>query len=93
MSKFAAGLIALAIGAAALSAFAANPEVKPEAVAAAGGAEANTAAVAAKGDRLATRPAKPPVRPVMSACPQEPWPYGCQWRSPVRKVFRPSRPS
>ncbi len=33
------------------------------------------------------------VRPVESACPQEPWPYGCQWREPTRRVQRGPRPS
>ena len=86
-SKLAATLVALAIGAAVVTAFAASPGVKP----AAAPAEANAAA--AKSDRLAIRRAKP--GPVTSAwaCPQEPWPYGCQWRSPTRKVLRPSRPS
>ncbi len=86
-SKLATALIALAVGAAVVTAFAASPGVKP----AAAPAEANAAA--AKSDRLAIRRAKP--GPVTSAwaCPQEPWPYGCQWRSPTRKVLRPSRPS
>jgi hypothetical protein len=89
--RLAAGLIALAIGAAVATALAAGPEVKP----AAAPAEANAAPATAKTDRLAIRRAKPDLRPVTSAwaCPQEPWPYGCQWRSPTRKVLRPSRPS
>jgi len=48
--------------------------------------------VPGKGDRLAVPPAKK-SRPLTWACPQEPWPYGCQWRVPTRKVLRPSRPS
>jgi hypothetical protein len=90
-SRLAAGLIALAIGAAVVTAFAASPGVKP---AAAPAAEANAAPATAKSDRLAIRRAKPEPRPLTSAwaCPQEPWPYGCQWRSPTRKVLRPSRP-
>jgi hypothetical protein len=91
VSKLAAGLLALAIGAAVVTALAANPEGKPELVPAPG-AEANAVPTATKSDRLAVRP-KPPARPVTSACPQEPWPYGCQWRSPTRKVMRGSRPS
>jgi hypothetical protein len=94
VSKFAAGSLALAIGAAVVTALAANPEGKPEA-ASAPGPEAKAALVtpaATKSDRLAVRP-KPAARPVTSACPQEPWPYGCQWRSPTRKVMRGSRPS
>jgi hypothetical protein len=65
------------------------------------------APAAAKGDRLALRvvkpdprsakpdprSAKPDPRPVVSACPAEPWPFGCQWRERSRKVIRGSRPS
>jgi hypothetical protein len=94
VSKFAAGLLALAIGAAVVTAFAANPEGRPEPVPTPG-PDAKAALVApgaTKSDRLAVRP-KPAARPVTSACPQEPWPYGCQWRSPTRKVLRGSRPS
>ena len=94
VSKFAAGSLALAIGAAVVTALAANPEGKPE-LAPASGPEAKAALVvptATKSDRLAVRP-KPAARPFTSACPQEPWPYGCQWRSPTRKVMRGSRPS
>ena len=87
--KLAAGLLALVIGAAVVTALAANPEGK---LVPAPGPEANAAPAATKSDRLAVRP-KPAARPVMSACPQEPWPYGCQWRSPTRKVLRGSRPS
>jgi hypothetical protein len=64
-------------------------------------------APAAKGDRLAVRVVKPDARsakpdprsvkpdprPVVSACPAEPWPFGCQWRERSRKVIRASRPS
>jgi hypothetical protein len=91
-SKLAAALVALAIGAAVVTALAASPELKPPAPPPK--TEAN-AAPAAKSDRLAIRRAKPEPRAVTSAwaCPQEPWPYGCQWRSPTRKVLRPSRPS
>src|SRR5262245_34394699 len=56
-SKLAAGLIALAIGAAVVTALAASPEPKPQAA-----AEANTAPPAAKSDRLAIRRAKPDPR-------------------------------
>jgi hypothetical protein len=24
---------------------------------------------------------------VPSGCAQEPWPYGCQWRTPVKRIF------
>ena len=99
VSKLAAGVTALAIGAAVVTALAANPEVKTDPAAAAAVAaksEANAAPAAAKSDRLSVRPPlKPAVPPpVTSAWPQEPWPYGCQWRTPpARKVIRPSRPS
>jgi hypothetical protein len=89
--KLAAGLLALAIGAAVVTALAANPEGKPE-FAPMAGPQANAAPAATKSDRLVVRP-KSPAHPIISACPQEPWPYGCQWRSPTRKVLRGSRPS
>src|SRR5262245_19124599 len=90
--KLAAGSIALAIGAAVVTALAAGPELKPQ-VAPTAKPEANAAPALAKSDRLTVRRAKPEPGSVTSACPQEPWPYGCQWRSPTRKVLRPSRPS
>jgi len=99
--RLAAGVIALAIVAAVVTALAANPEVKTDAApvaAIAANSEANAdpaALAAAKSDRLfVRRPLKPAApAPVTSACPQEPWPYGCQWRTPpMRKVNRPSRP-
>jgi len=99
VSKLAAGVTALAIGAAVVTALAANPEVKTDPAAAAVKSEANAdpaAPAAAKSDRLFVRPPLKPAAPppVTSACPQEPWPYGCQWRTPpARKVYRPSRPS
>jgi hypothetical protein len=74
-----------------------NPEVKPESIPVgtanlvAVGAE--LAPLATKGDRLAVRVVKPDALPSASACPQEPWPFGCQWRPKTRKVQRGSRPS
>jgi hypothetical protein len=38
----------------------------------------------------ATPAAQVDVQPV-SACPQAPWPYGCQWQEPVRRVQRSTR--
>jgi hypothetical protein len=89
-SRLVAGLAALALAAAAVTALAgANPDVRAEITP----APKADVAPAAKGDRPAMRPAKPQPRPVESACPQEPWPYGCQWRvPPARKVMRGSRP-
>ena len=106
VSRLAAGVMALAIGAAVVTALAANPEVKTDsapAAAVAANSEANAdpaAPAAAKSDRLMIRapqpaagPPKPAAGPVTSVCLQEPWPYGCQWRSPpARKVYRSSRP-
>ena len=106
VSRLAAGVMALAIGAAVVTAFAANPEVKTDsapAAAVAANSEANAdpaAPAAAKSDRLMIRvpqpaagPPKPAAGPVTSVCLQEPWPYGCQWRSPpARKVYRATRP-
>jgi hypothetical protein len=89
--------MALAIGAAVVTALAANPEVKTDSAPAAANADP-AAPAAAKSDRLMIRapaaaPPKPAAGPVTSACPQEPWPYGCQWRSPpARKVYRATRP-
>jgi hypothetical protein len=71
------------------------------------GVTPDVAPAAAKGDRLAVRVVKPDARsakpdpravkpdprPVVSACPAEPWPFGCQWRERSRKVIRASRPS
>ena len=81
VSKLAAGLMALALGAAVVTAVAGvGPEVKAELTPA-----------AAKADRSATRPVNTP--PLTSACPREPWPYGCQWREPPAcRVLRSSRP-
>jgi hypothetical protein len=96
--KFAAGLAAVAVSAAVMTALAgSNPEVKAE-VAPMVRADlapdaADLAPVAAKGDRLAVRVIKPETPPAASACPQEPWPFGCHWRPKTRKVLRGSRPS
>src|SRR5262249_48688994 len=90
--KLAAGSSARAMGAAVVPAPAAGRELNPQ-VAPTAKPQANAARALAKSDRLTIRRAKPEPGPVTSACPQEPWPYGCQWRSPTRKVLRPSRPS
>jgi hypothetical protein len=96
--KFAAGLAAVALSAAMMTVLAgSNPEVKAE-VAPMVRADlapnaAGLAPVAPKGDRLAVRVIKPETPAAASACPQEPWPFGCQWRPKTRKVLRGSRPS
>jgi hypothetical protein len=46
-----------------------------------------------RSDKPDPRSAKADPRPVVSACPAEPWPFGCQWRERSRKVIRASRPS
>jgi len=66
--KRAAIVAALAVGTAAVTAFAGvGPKPPTEAVSVANPADA--------------------------ACPQEPWPFGCQWREPMRRVFTSRRPS
>jgi len=128
--KVAAGLAALALSAAVVTALAGSrpdvgadavpqvtadvaPEMKPNPAAAEARGDVapeltpDVTPAAAKGDRLAlrvvksdarlakpdARSAKPDPRPVVSACPVEPWPFGCQWRERPRKVIRGSRPS
>ena len=96
--KFAAGLAAVALSAAVVMALAgSNRELKAEVVplvtADLAPETAELAPLAAKGDRLAIRVIKPETRPAASVCPQEPWPFGCQWRPKTRKVLRASRPS
>ena len=96
--KFVAGLAAVALSAAVMTALAgSNPEVKAEVVPMVTADLAPDAAApgpaAAKGDRLAVRVIKPEAPPAASACPEEPWPFGCQWRPKTRKVLRASRPS
>jgi hypothetical protein len=33
------------------------------------------------------------LRAVDAGCPQEPWPFGCQWREPTRRVSNTPRRS
>jgi hypothetical protein len=33
------------------------------------------------------------LRPAEAGCPQEPWPFGCQWREPTRRVSNTPRRS
>jgi hypothetical protein len=96
--KFVAGLAAVALSAAVMTALAgSNPEVKAEVVpmvrADLAPDTADLSPVSAKGDRLAVRVIKSETPAAASACPQEPWPFGCQWRPKTRKVLRGSRPS
>ena len=98
VSRLAVAFVAFAIGAAVVTALAANPDERPPPMSpVAGSSEANAAtgtnaAARTKSDRLAIPAAK--SRGLSWACPQQPWPYGCQWREkPTRKVVRPSPPS
>ena len=71
--KITVGLVAVMVGAAAVTALAGtSPEAKI--------AGTDAGAPATQVD----------VQPV-SACPQAPWPYGCQWQEPVRRVQRSTR--
>ena len=70
--KIAVGLVAVMVGAAAVTALAGtNPDAKP--------------------GLAATPAAQVDVAPPVSACPVAPWPYGCQWHEPVRRVQRSTR--
>jgi hypothetical protein len=97
VSRIVAGAVAvaLALGAAAVvTALAgATPEEnadRPAAVAKADQPATKVAPLAAKIDQ----PAANAARPLIFACPKEPWPYGCQWREPpTRRVTRGSRPA
>jgi hypothetical protein len=94
--KFVAGLAAVALSAAVMTALAgSNPEVKAGVVpmVTADLAPDAAAPTPVAGDRLAVRVIKPETPPAAFACPQEPWPFGCQWRPKTRKVLRASRPS
>ena len=85
VSKLAAGLLALVLGAAVVTALAgATPEVTADFTPAAVKADLALAPVKAE---------RPVSGPVGSVCPKEPWPYGCQWRErPARRVLRSTRP-
>src|SRR4051794_41831226 len=80
VSRIIAGAVALALGAAVMTALAgATPDEnadRPAAVAKTDQPAAKVAPLAAKIDQ----PAANAARPLTFACPKEPWPYGCQWR-------------
>ncbi len=72
--KIAVGLVAVMVGAAAVTALAGtSPDAKT-----------GLAAPAAPATQMN-------VAPPVSACPDAPWPYGCQWHEPVRRVQRSTR--
>src|SRR4051794_41962194 len=94
VSRIIAGAVALALGAAVMTALAgATPDEnadRPAAVAKTDQPAAKVAPLAAKIDQ----PAANAARPLTFACPKEPWPYGCQWRGapPPPPAPRPRPP-
>jgi len=88
VSRIMAGVVALALGAAVVTALAgATPEEKAERPAAV--AKADQPAI-----RVEPEAGANPARALSFACPKEPWPYGCKWREPpARRVTRGSRPA
>jgi hypothetical protein len=75
-------IVASVVGLAFIAAFVMNP------VGVASGVTTELAPVAAKQDRSEILPSGSGW-----ACAQEPWPYGCQWRSPSKRVIiRAPRP-
>lgn len=83
--KLGAAVAAIALGAAVVTALAgavpdetagASPEVKLQ-------------PVAAKSTPIDLRPVDSGT--VEAGCPQEPWPFGCQWREPTRRANTPRR--
>ena len=96
VSKIIAGVVALALSAAVVTALAgATPEEKADRPAAAAKADQPET----KASRLETKAERPETgsnaaRSHSFACPKEPWPYGCKWREPpTRRVTRGSRPA
>ena len=94
VSRIIAGVVALALSAAVVTALAgATPEEKADRPAAAAKADQ----LETKASRLETKAERPETgsnaaRSHSFACPKEPWPYGCKWRGPpTRRVTRGSR--
>jgi hypothetical protein len=94
VSRILAGVTALALGAAVVTALAgATPEEKADRPAALAKADQPET----KASRLETKAERPDTganaaRSNSFACPKEPWPYGCKWRDPPnRRVTRGSR--
>jgi hypothetical protein len=94
VSRIIAGVVALALSAAVVTALAgATPEEKADRPAAAAKADQPET----KAGRLETKAERPETgsnaaRSHSFACPKEPWPYGCKWREPpTRRVTRGSR--
>ena len=99
VSRIVAGAVALALGAAVVTALAgATPDEnadRPAAVAKADQPATKVAPLAAKTNAAKIdQPAANAGRALTFTCPKEPWPYGCQWReAPTRRVTRGSRPA
>ena len=94
VSRILAGVVALALGAAVVTALAgATPEEKadrPAALAKADQPETKASRLETKAER--PDPGANAARSQSFACPKEPWPYGCKWRKPpTRRVTRGSR--
>jgi hypothetical protein len=92
VSRILAGVVALALGAAVVTALAgATPEEKADRPAALAKADQpETKAIETKAER--PDPGANAARSQSFACPKEPWPYGCKWREPpTRRVTRGSR--
>jgi hypothetical protein len=95
VSKIIAGVVALALSAAVVTALAgATPEEKADRPATAAKADQPET----KASRLETKAERPETGSNAArsshsfACPKEPWPYGCKWREPpTRRVTRGSR--
>jgi hypothetical protein len=94
VSRIIAGVVALALSAAVVTALAgATPEEKADRPAAAAKADQPET----KASRLEIKAERPETgsnaaRSHSFACPKEPWPYGCKWREPpTRRVTRGSR--
>jgi hypothetical protein len=94
VSRIIAGVVALALSAAVVTAIAgATPEEKADRPAAAAKADQPET----RASRLETKAERPETgsnaaRSHSFACPKEPWPYGCKWREPpTRRVTRGSR--
>ena len=95
VSRILAGVVALALSAAVVTALAgATPEEKADRPAAAAKADQPET----KASRLETKAERPETGSNAArsshsfACPKEPWPYGCKWREPpTRRVTRGSR--
>jgi hypothetical protein len=85
--KLGAAVAAIALGAAVVTALAG---AGPDEVAGTT-PEVNVQPIGAKGGPIDVRPVD--LRPAEAACPQEPWPFGCQWREPTRRVSNTPRRS